>query len=76
MPNTSVKIRFFIIGAIAAMLLSIGIAEASGRVNDRQRLHRYYDEKAGIVCYAITNTSVTWWRDISCLPVESVKDIP
>lgn len=69
------RVWLILAGMIAGVLLSIGIAEASGAINDTQRIHRYYDVDAGIVCYALTNKTFTYWKSLSCLPVGLVKDI-
>lgn len=73
-------IGLLIVILLAAVLqgsaLASGPAAAAGVVNERQRIHRYYDPAAGIVCYGLVNRSFTWWYDISCLPEDLVKDIP
>lgn len=44
-------------------------------VNKTQRVHRFVDGKAGVVCYALTNNDFSDWQSISCLPVSQVKDV-
>jgi len=79
---TRVISTVFLLLFVALLLMyarrNVGAAEptSSGIINERQRIIRYIDQDADIICYALTNRNASWYYDISCLPADQVKDIP